>query len=236
MKPTVRLLMLLIVLVALVAGCGDDASPTPVPRTAVPIVITRVVTPGPTETLAPTPTLAYDLTSVAGTWGMRFQFDLTGSSFAEEFGYWGFADVVIGLDGGITGSGHFQPNLSEPTCTARALDSEPIAFTITGNSYAVGDQVWVNMAMLPTDRSRVENYEIICPEIYNDVRIINQPILWHILDALKRREWPTANYEHLTWNFALQSNQALPIEADLVQETGGVFQGNLNGEARIWRN
>jgi hypothetical protein len=237
---TAASLMLLIVLGAALAACQDRKStpPTPVSPT-IPPVITRIVTPLPTNTPLPGPTLPYDVLSVGGRWIMRLDLEIDnlesgGSPLAQQLTYSGGAELQVGLDGVVTGSGHFSPTISSPPCDARAQGPAALTFTLSGNTYLDGDHVAIKVAIVPDSPDAPESFTLICPD-FNDVRSYSQPLLWPVFRSLAGWNWGTASFQGLNWDFPLQSNQTYDFTADLSQDTGGQFGGTLIGEVRINR-
>jgi len=238
--PVAASLILLAALIAVLGACRDQkaAPPTAISPT-IPPVITRIVTPLPTDTPLPPPTLSYDVLSAEGRWIVRFDLEIDNVTSdqglnAQQLAYSGAAELQVGLDGTVTGSGHFSPTISHPPCDARALDSQPLTFTVSGSTYPYGDQVAIQVAILPDNPEGPENYTLLCPN-YNDVRRYSQPVLWPVFQALAGWNWGTASFQGLTWNFPLQSGQTYDFTADLSQDTGGQFGGTLIGEVRISR-
>jgi len=233
-------LLVLIVLLAMLAACRDRKAAPPTPASpTIPPVITRIVTPLPTNTPLPAPTLPYDVLSVEGRWIVRFDLVIdslgTGAGlFARQLAYSGVAELQVGLDGIVTGSGHFSPTISNPPCDARAESPPPLTFTLTGSTYPAGDQVGVKVSLTPDAPDQVENYVLICPA-YNDVRRLSQPVLWPVLQSLAGWDWGTASFKGLSWNFLLTANRTYDFTADLSQDTGGQFGGTLIGEVGLSR-
>lgn len=235
-KVMVQIAAILLALFAL-AACSQNKStptPTPLPPTpTIPAVITRIVTPGPTDTPAPTPTLTYNIQDAAGRWIVRFDLVIKRGSFAQEIDYNGFADLQVKLDGTITGTGHFSQNLSNPPCTASVLDEGAISFTVKGTTFVQGEQIAAQIDLIPNDPGQIENYALICPD-FNDVRHFSQPLLWPALMALQRHDAGSgAAVTGLHWSFALQNTPSLHFEADLNQETGGQIAGYLVGDVSV---
>lgn len=229
----------LIVLAALIlAGCSRDNSdkkPAPPPTPTMPAVITRIVTPGPTRTPLPTPTLAYDIAAAEGRWLMRFEMAITKGSFAEVIAYTGFADLQVSLDGTIQGTGHFSQSIDNPPCDASVQDSEGIDFSVTGTTFPQGDAVMAQIDLVPDDPTQNENYLLLCPD-YQDIRHFQQPLLWPGLTALQRRDLGSgATVEGLRWTFALMNTPLLHFESNLVTETSGLVTGYLTGDVSIIR-
>lgn len=238
--PVTANVILLVVLIAVLVACRDQkaAPPAPVSPT-IPPVITRIVTPLPTSTPLPPPTLSYDVLSVEGRWIVRFDLAIDNVTSdqglnAQQLAYSGSAELHVGPDGTVTGSGHFSPTISNPPCDARALDSLPLTFTVSGSTYPSGNLVGIQVAILPDNPDVPENYTLMCPD-FNDVRRYSQPVLWPAFQALAGWNWGTASFQGLTWNFPLQSGQTYDFTADLSQDTGGKFGGTLIGEVRISR-
>src|SRR5690606_19266616 len=94
-KTHAALLGLAMALSAL-AACNSGSDPTPVPPTTpaptVPLIVTRIVTPRPTYTPLPTPTLDYDMNPVAGEWILRYDVMITESALADRLRYTAAAD------------------------------------------------------------------------------------------------------------------------------------------------
>lgn len=235
-RPFLLSLTLIAILAAALAACSQDSPP---PRaTSTPTfqpVVTRIVTPLPTFTPQPTPTLSYDLFGVAGGWGMRFRFDINDGGFADQIRYSGGADVQVNLDGSVTGTGYLAQQIFDEPCAARVMDNDPLTFDIQGSTRPVGDQVWVDLTLLPSDPFKPERFQLICPA-FNDVRDFNQPLLWPILLALSPRDWGSAAFDKTAWSFPLTGNQVYTFEANIPQETGVLPSGMLAGEVLIDRN
>lgn len=234
------ILIVLIVLVAVLAACRSQKSksPTPISPTA-PLVVTRIVTPPPTDTPPPPPTLPYDVLSVAGRWTMRLDMTIDNVQsdqglLAQQLTYSGAAELAVGLDGVVTGSGHFSAIISSPPCDARVLDPAALTFTMSGNTYLDGDQVAIKVAFVPDNPDMAENFAVTCPN-YNDVRHYSQPVLWPVFQSLAGWDWSVASFKGLSWDFPLEANQSYDFTADLSQDTGGQFSGTLIGEVRIDR-
>lgn len=231
-KETWKSVTLLGMLVALslLAGCSSGSAsrtqaPSATPAPTMPIIVTRIVTPRPTYTPLPTPTLDYDLNPVAGRWILRYAVTITQSTLADELRYTAAADLTVNLDGSITGGGDFTPNITDTPCNAQVADNTPLTFTVQGGTHAVGGAVWADVRLLPDNPYQAEAYTLICPD-YNDVRTYSGPILWPALIALDR----------LDWSFALESGQTFTFASDLAQDTGGQLSGLLDAEVRVSRN
>ncbi|MBN2304576.1 MAG: hypothetical protein JXQ72_08875 [Anaerolineae bacterium] len=230
-----------IMLVALAAcnggGDGDDSpAPAATSQPPVPAVVTRIVTPRPTFTPQPTPTLSYDILSVADEWIMRLQLVISGGPFADEITYWGAATVQVNPDTTVTGTGTFNVHIQHPPCTARVLNSEPMTFTLNGATrLGEADQVWADFTLIPDEPFRPEPFELVCPT-YGDVRTWTDPILWPVHLALGRRDWGTASFEATHWSFVLVDGQTYTFEADVSQETSVLASGYLAGEVSFGRN
>jgi len=232
-----RIIALLCVIAVLLAACDGESEPDPAatqPPPTVPPVITQIVTPLPTFTPAPTPTLAYDLVPVAGRWILRFDVAILGASLANEFTYSGTLDLEVQLDTTVSGFGSFTQHISSPPCQARVLDSQALSFTAQGTTYPVGDQVAVDLTILPDDPNQVEHYALICPD-YQDIRQISQPILWPALSAVPEQTFKGGSIAGLHWRFVLQSGQTATIDANLMELTGGTLEGLFSGELRLQR-
>jgi hypothetical protein len=238
--PFAANLILLVVLIAVLVACRDQKAAPPAPISpTIPPVITRIVTPLPTSTPLPPPTLAYDVLSVEGRWIVRFDLEIDNVTSdqglnVQQLAYSGAAELQVGLDGTVTGSGHFSPTISNPPCDARVLDTQPLTFTLSGSTYPNGDQVGIQVAIQPDSPDAPENYTLMCPN-FNDVRRFSQPVLWPVFQALTGWNWGTASFQGLTWNFPLQSDQTYDFTADVNQDTSGKFGGTLIGEVRINR-
>lgn len=231
-----RLFVPMVLLTLLLVACDREKESKPAtPRpTAMPAVITRIVTPEPTGTPLPTPTLAYDIETAEGRWIMSFDLKLTSGGFAEEITYSGFADMQVGLDGTIFGSGYLLSNVYSPPCAVSSTTNEKLAFTVRGVTFAQGPDVIAQVDLLPDDLAQVETYELLCPD-YRDERKFSQPLLWFMLDAVQKRDVGGATVERLRWTFALKSTQSFHFEADLTQESGGQIKGYLTGDVTLSR-
>jgi hypothetical protein len=240
MRPRRRTLAFSIILMVLwialaLASCNGDEKPQPTRTSTIPPVITRIVTPLPTNTPLPTPTLPYDIFGVAGDWGMSFVFDIAGGEIATTHSYWGFADVHVGIDGTVTGGGHFQPDIENPPCRSVVQLENPLGFSLHGRTRPVGDQVWVDITLTPDNLYFPETYRIFCPTD-TEAQIRQKAILWTMQIALQPREWATARVAGLNWSFALENRQVLTYASDLDLETNGQIRGQLTAEVRIKRN
>lgn len=224
---TTRLALLGLVMVLAACNSGADPTQTPpaTPAPSVPLVVTRIVTPRPTYTPLPTPTLDYDIDLVAGSWILRYSVLITGSTLADELRYTAAADLTVDLDGSITGSGTFRPTITDSPCNAQVTDRTPLAFTVEGATRPVDGAIWADVRLLPDNPHQAEGYTLICPD-YNDVREHSGPILWPALLALDR----------LDWSFALQSGQSFTFAADLSQDAASAVGGQLDAEVRLSRN
>ena len=227
-KTHAALLGLAMALSAL-AACSSGSDPTPVPPTTpaptVPLIVTRIVTPRPTYTPLPTPTLNYDMNPVAGEWILRYDVTITESALADRLRYTAAADLSVNLDGSISGGGYFTPNITDSPCNAQVTENAPLAFTIEGTTRPEGSAVWADVRLLPDDPHQAEAYTVLCPD-YNDVRAHSGPVLWPALIALNRLEW----------SFALESGQAFTFSADLSQDATNATGGLLDAEVRLSRN
>lgn len=216
-------------LVMVLAACNSGADPTQPPPTTpaptVPLVITRIVTPRPTYTPLPTPTLDYDTDLVAGGWVLRYSVTITDSTLADELRYTAAADLTVNLDGSITGSGHFSPSITDSPCNAQVTDRTPLAFVVEGATRPVDGAIWADVRLLPDNPNQAEAYTLVCPD-YNDVREHSGPVLWPALIALDRLEW----------SFVLQSGQSFTFAADLSQDAASAVGGLLEAEVRLSRN
>jgi hypothetical protein len=222
--------LLAVLLVAALAGCNSskEKKATALPRPAtptVPPVITRIVTPLPTSTPLPTPTLPYDLVPVAGRWLVRFEIQVSNAGFAERITYNGVADLQISLEGTVQGRGQFSPSISDARCEARVTADNPLKFTVQGTTRPQAGQIWADIVITPDDPRLKEGYALTCPDQFNDVRAFNQPVLWPILTLVNR----------LNWSIALQNNLPIVFESDLAQDTNGEWAGRLYGEIRVDR-
>jgi hypothetical protein len=153
---------------------------------------------------------------------------------AQQLVYSGATDLQVGLDGTVTGSGHFSAIISSPPCDARVLDPAALTFTMSGNTYLDGDQVAIKVDFVPDSPDLVENFALTCPN-YNDVRHYSLPVLWPVFQSLAGWDWSTASFKGLSWDFPLRANQTYEFTADLSQDTGAQFSGTLIGEVRIDR-
>lgn len=229
---------LLVLAVLILAGCSrnkSDSKPAQPPTPTMPAVITRIVTPGPTHTPLPPPTLAYNIANVEGRWLMRFDMTVTEGSFAQVIGYNGLADLQVSMDGTIVGTGHFSQSIDNPPCNASTSDDEGIGFSVTGTTYPQNNVIMAQIDLVPDDPTRNENYLMICPD-YEDVRHFQQPLLWPGLIALQQRDLGSgATVKGLHWTFALKNTPDLHFESDLLKETGGQVTGYLAGEVGITR-
>jgi len=222
----------LILVVIILAACNssDDVTPTPrppvVPPTAtMPPVITVIVPAPPTPTNTPAPTLSFDIMPVAGRWALSFDMQMLNASVVKQLTYAGAADFQVRMDGTIAGTGYFSQNINAAPCDGRVLDTDALTFTVQGYAYPQDNQIWADVQIIPDDPGRLENYAVICPELFNDVQYRNQPILWPILSILGKLEW----------RVALQSNQNFPFQADLAQATGGQYDGIFSAEVVLNR-
>lgn len=232
-----RMFALMSLIAVLLAACDEESQPAPTataPPPTVPAVITQIVTPLPTFTPAPTPTLSYDLVPVAGRWILRFDVSILGNGFATELTYSGMLDIEVQLDTTVSGFGSFSQNISNPPCRARVLDSQALSFTARGTTYPVGDQVAVDLTILPDDPNQAEHYALICPD-YQDVRQFSQPVLWPALSAVPEQVFSGGSITGLHWQLVLQSGQTATVDANLMEQTGGTLEGLLNGELRLQR-
>ncbi|MBI5957947.1 MAG: hypothetical protein HY866_04380 [Chloroflexi bacterium] len=234
--PRIFRWLLVVSALLLLTACDRKEDPKPsAPRpTPMPAVITRIVTPEPTTTPLPTPTLAYDILTAEGRWILRFDLLLTNGGFAQEIAYNGFADMQVSLDGTILGSGYLLSSMYSPPCAVGSVTNQPLEFTARGVTYAQGEQVVAQVDLLPTNTDQAEVYTLICPD-FGDVREFNQPLLWYMLDALTLRDVGGATMDRLRWTFALKNIQSFHFEADLSQETGGRLNGYLTGDVSLSR-
>ncbi len=232
-----RTLAVFSLIAVLLAACDNTSQPTPSatpPPPTIPAVITQIVTPLPTFTPQPTPTLAYDLVPVAGRWIVRFDMTVQDTGFAARLAYSGALDLQVQLDGTASGFGSLSQNIDNPPCEARVLDSQALTFTVRGTTYPVGDQVAVDLTIVPDAPDQVEHYALICPD-YQDVRYIDQPFLWPALAAVPDQSFKGGSVAGLNWRLVLQSGQTATVSADLAQQTGGALQGQLSGDLRLQR-
>ncbi|MBN1200278.1 MAG: hypothetical protein JXJ20_00345 [Anaerolineae bacterium] len=226
------LIVLLLALAVTLAACdkgesaNTSAQQSPVPSTpTVPPVITRIVTPLPTNTPPPTPTLSYDLLPLAGRWAIRFDLEIDDSEFVDHLSYNGTANFEVITDGTLDGTGYFSQSIQDDYCDARVLDNAPLGFSVQGYTYLQGEDVWVNVQIIPDDPDRIENYAVICPTLFNDVHYRNEQTLWPMLNALNR----------LVWDFPLESSQVFEFESELYRDTAGMMDGHLSAEVRVTR-
>ncbi len=224
--------LLLVVLVIMLAACGNENEPQAKPTARVRYVtatpqphVTVVVTLPPTRTPEPTPTLSYDIVAVGGSWAMRFRVSIMGSDYVDELTYNGAAILSVNPDGSISGSGSFTPSIRDDVCNAHVLDENPIGFTVQGSTRPDGDQIWASIELKPDSATQRENYELVCPD-YNDVRYRREAILWPVLNTLGR----------LKWDFELSSGQTFTFASDLAAEIRSGYTGQLSGEVTLNRN
>lgn len=235
-RKTMRAITALLVVALTLAAC-DDSSPAPSPTApppTIPPVITRIVTPGPTQTPPPPPTPAYDLSSVEGRWYLRADITISGGSLIEEVRYSGSASLTVSGDGSASGAGTFTPAISSPPCDAQVMDSAPLRFAVQGTTFAQGDALGVDLLLVPADPGAAEHYRLICP-YHADVRDIQQPILWPALAALPAQDAGGATLDGLHWRLLLAAGQLHVFSADLAAATGGTLDGTLTIELRPGR-
>ncbi len=236
-----RLLRVLILLALALAACGGDddspASSVPDPPTGTPLpFFTRIVTPEPTNTPLPTPTLAYDVVAVAGGWRLNMLFEIDNWEFADQLRYTGAADIQVEIDGRVTGSGTITPQIRDAECRAVVLDNDPLTFDVQGSTRAVGDTVWLDMTLLPHAPFQAENYRLTCSNLTAEVYEFSQAVFWPVLLALGPRDWGTATYEATAFSLPLTGGQLYEFEASIPQETGVLTTGYLSAEIRFNRN
>jgi hypothetical protein len=195
----------------LLVACGDkdkkeDSSapqptvPTPIPATALP-----TATPEPLITPTIVPTLSYDIIPLAGNWLMRIDIAITGGAFADALNYNGMVEINIGVDGTVTGRGSFTPTLVDSECEARVLDQMLPTFALSGTTYQQDSQIRAQFTLAPDKPDQIENYALICPQTFNDVRYWRESVLWPALIGLNR----------LQWDIALLSDQTFTFEGDV---------------------
>jgi hypothetical protein len=227
--PALAVWLTLLLMAAMLAACnGDSDAPARLPDTAtptLPAIITQVVTPLPTGTPLPTPTLAYDLVPVAGQWAMRYRVTITGTAFAEQIRYFTIADLEVNLDGTVSGGGSFTPYLFDPECNAEVVDEVLLTYTVKGAVRPQDDQLWADIEIVPEDPTREEHYKVVCREFEN-TREINAPVVWNVLAPLYR----------LSWSFPLETGQVFTFESELQGEIRNLLEGIVSGEVYINRN
>jgi hypothetical protein len=237
-KMTLITAGLLVLAALLLAGCSrEKAKPKPAvpPTQTMPAVITRIVTPGPTRTPVPPPTLAYDIVHVAGNWLLRFDLSITDGSFAQVLSYNGLVSLLVSQEGTITGTGRFSQSIDNPPCDASTPDTEGLGFTVRGTTYPLDNVIMVEIDLVPDNPEQNETYQLICPD-FQDVRRYQQPLLWPGLMALQRRDLGGgAAVEGLHWTFPLKNTPNLHLESDLLKETNGLVTGYLTGDVGLAR-
>lgn len=215
-----------------VAACSTDenaddptVTPAATPTATIPAVITRVITPGPTRTPLPTPTLAYDLNPVAGRWALRILITIENSTFADRFTYNTNVDLLVNIDGSVSGGGSFASNIFDVPCNAQVNDHEPLRYVVQGTTRPVEGTIWVDFTLVPDAPNTPENYTLYCPD-FEDIRTWSDPILWPTLADLGR----------LQWSFALASGQQFDFTADLAAPNRGPLDGMLSAVVSLRRN
>ncbi|NLX11922.1 MAG: hypothetical protein GXY36_19925 [Chloroflexi bacterium] len=224
--------VLAVLLLAALSACGEEPTATPpTPLTPVamgtlaptqPPVVTRIVAPPPTFTPTPAPTLAYEVEAVAGRWILFLDLQLRNTDYVDELNYYGAAELIVDLNGTVSGQGIFEPAPFDQECDAQVLDgSPPLNFTLTGTTFEQDGQIWADFTLVPEQPRLVENYALVCPD-FEDIRPSDRPILWPTLASLNLTRW----------QLALESGQMIPLEprpaGDLL--LGGEFLGELRFE------
>jgi hypothetical protein len=230
-RKTGRLIApLLVVATALAACAGSPPAPSPAqPSPTIPLVITRIVTPAPTPTPLPPPTPLYDLSDQEGRWVLRVDVTISGGSQISELRYAGSADFTVTDAGLISGTGAFTPAISHPPCDAQVITPRPLAFALQGTTFAEGDRIGADLVLSPSVPDESEHYRLICPD-YDDVRDVQQPILWAVLAALNHGDGHFT-LEGLRWRAPLAAGQSSAFSEGLA----AVFDGTLTIELRIGR-
>lgn len=229
MMPAKRFFIFIMIAVLLLAACNGDekkdepAATAPPSATPQPFV-TQIVTPVPTNTPLPTPTLAYDLVPLAGRWALDFDMAINGGAFVDTLRYYGAIIFEVELNGSVTGEGYFTPTLTDAECAGRVLDTGPLTFQAQGRTYEENGDVYAEVVILPDAPDQNENYALVCTE-YNDIRYRREPVLWPALTAINR----------LIWRFPLQRGQTMTFDANLYNDTSGLLDGQFTGTVRVER-
>lgn len=223
LSATGLIVLLLIAVLAACDGDSDEKEPAALAHTpTVPPVITRIVPAPPTLTPTSTATLSYDMLPVTGRWTLLFDVNITGGTFADTITYSGAGEFEAGLDGSLHGSGEFSVLLRKTPCDARALDNEPITFDITGSTFPQGEQVGVDIQLVPDDPARLEPFLLVCPDATYER---SDPFLWPVLAAVNK----------MAYRLTLEPLFTIRFEEDLAQITNGNLDGIVTGEVQLAR-
>ncbi len=197
------------------------ASPVPnTPQQVITVVVTRTPTPMVTPSL--TPTLNFPAYRVAGTWYLYIRFDLNNTAIVQQLGYSANATLEVTDYGVVTGSGMLMPVPFDPACEIRSLDAEGLSFTMEGSLRPDGERILMDVAIIPTNYSAAENYEVRCPDFNGEFRTITQPnLLWPVLSQTER----------MNYTFDLtQASYTVTFTEDIAARTGDVIKGLLSAE------
>ncbi len=189
------LLAFCLMFMLLLSACnGDDNEPLPeaqprstVEEPTVVQVITRVITltPSPTAVPSPTPTLAFDVDPIEGTWTLLINYNITSDEMVGIVHYSASAQITITLSGAVTGSGTFQKFVEYPECPVEVKNAEQ-PFTLAAEWLPAGDgqNAQLQLTLMPEDRQEIEQFSIRCfqGDTQTD-RPMEARILWPALEA-----------------------------------------------------
>ncbi len=197
------------------------ASPVPpTPQQVITVVVTR--TPAPMVTPSLTPTLNFPAYRVAGTWYLYIRFDLNNTAIVQQLGYSANATLEVTDYAVVTGSGMLMPVPFDPACEIRSLDAEGLSFTMAGSLRPDGERILMDVEIIPTNYSAVENYEVRCPDFNGEFRTITQPnFLWPVLSQTERMKY--------TFDLT-QASYTVTFTEDIAARTGNVIKGLLSAE------
>jgi hypothetical protein len=210
--------------------------PTPTPRLV-------TFTPAPSPTITATPTLPYDINRYWGDWSLFLRMEVTNAPYADLYRYSGSTvNMQVNLDGTVTGSGQLQPYVVDEDCTVTLLtdtasappdeedENSPFGtgtfnFNVQGQLRVQGEDVWMDVEILPEDYLVMETYQRICQD-YRESGNVDIRQVWMVLGETNNLRMTIPLIGNAPYTITLQEN--------LDQRTS-MLSGMLDVEITLYR-
>lgn len=212
-----------------VTACGANTAPTPSQPSSTPAplaVPTVVVTLAPraTSTLPATPTLGFDPNEQQGMWTLDLTYRLRGGLIFNDVRFIGSADLVVDINGNVSGNIEFYTALDQPPCVVAVLSGAPITASLSGVIRAEDETLIGDLQFIPTDELAVTSLRVACPE-KPEGQEISQPVFWGMLRSIGEDRFK------VVWQNGYRSTETYELSGVM----GGAWHGIVQVEQRLSR-
>jgi hypothetical protein len=241
---TAKLFLSCLGLLVLLSACnGEEATPPPPqPNTAInqaqaadspTPAPTRLVTltPRPSATFTPAPTLDEALFQYEGTWGLLLRYDISESEALGNLSYSTLASITVSFDGFVSGNGSFTPTFQSPTCSVQVANIEALQYRIDGRLERASDGVYMTLNVILENPEVAESYKRFCADPLDRTKQTESSIEGAILASLLQ------NGDQLTYRFNLDVGViSQTFTGDLSSLTNRQFDGQIQGQLQFSRS